>query len=78
MVTARVAATIRAGVTATVASANAGMNLETGSVRRTLPSSISMRMATVVTGLVSEASGKMASFGSGFFESMSITPRVSK
>ena len=47
--------------TATFRSLNSGMNFETGSVRRTLPSSISIITATPVTGLVEEAMRKRAS-----------------
>ena len=53
------------------------MNFETGSVRPTLPSSISIRIATPVTGLVEEAMRKIASVRIGAFDSTSITPRAS-
>ena len=63
--------------TATLIPLNSGMNLETGSVSPTLPSSISMRIATPVTGLVEEAMRKIASLGMGEPDSTSITPRAS-
>ena len=63
---------------ATLMSLNSGMNLETGSVRRILPSSTIIMTAAPVTGLVMEAMRKMASLAIGFFDSMSIKPCASK
>ena len=48
--------------TATFIPLNSGMNFETGSFSRTFPSSIIIRMATPVTGLVDEAMRKSVSF----------------
>ena len=54
------------------------MKRDTGSERRTFPSSTSIRMATPVTGLVIEAMRKMPSFRIGVFDSRSIIPCASK
>ena len=48
------------------------MNFETGSLRRTLPSSSSIRIATPQTGFDIEKTRKMASFCMGLFASMSM------
>ncbi|MEJ0039326.1 MAG: hypothetical protein WDO68_25270 [Gammaproteobacteria bacterium] len=55
-------------------SLNDGMNFETGSVSRTLPSSTSIRIAVPATGFDIEATRKIVSFCIGFFEAASITP----
>src|SRR5438552_4805563 len=54
------------------------MYFETGSVMRSLPSSIIIMTAMPVPGLVVDAMRKAASFVIGFFESMSVTPVASK
>ena len=59
---------------ATFVSRNSGMKRDTGSDRRTFPSSTSIRMATPVTGLVIDAMGKIVSFCIGAAASMSIRP----
>ena len=63
---------------ATCVSRNSGMKRDTGSDRRTFPSSTSIRMATPVTGFVIEAIGKMVSFRIGASASMSMRPCASK
>ena len=63
---------------ATFVSLNSGMKRDTGSDRRTFPSSTSIRMATPVTGFVIEAMGKMVSLRIGAFASMSISPCASR
>ena len=50
------------------------MKFDTGSFSRTLPSSISIRIATPATGLVIDQIRKIASFCMGLFDSMSLTP----
>ena len=64
--------------TATLVSLNSGMKRDTGSVRRTLPSSTSIRMATPVTGLLIDAIRKMPSLRIGAFDSRSVIPCASK
>ena len=59
---------------ATLAPLNSGMKRETGSVRRTLPSSTIIITATAVIGLDIDASRKIPSFGIGFFDSRSCRP----
>ena len=59
-------------------SLNSGMNFDTGSVIRSLPSSIIIMMATPVTGFVIEAMRNTAFFGIGSFDSRSITPCASR
>ena len=54
------------------------MNFDAGSVSRTLPSSIIIMIETPTTGLVIDMMRKMASFGIGFRDSMSIRPCASK
>ena len=54
------------------------MKRDTGSVSRSLPSSISIRMATPVIGFDIDAIRKMASFRIGVFASRSIKPCASK
>ena len=54
------------------------MYFDTGSVMRSLPSSIIIMIATPVTGLVIDAMRKTASFVIGFFDSMSVTPVASR
>ena len=54
------------------------MKRDTGSVSRTLPSSISIMIATPVTGFDIDAMRKMASLRIGVFDSRSITPCASK
>ena len=54
------------------------MNRDTGSVSRTLPSSIIIRIETPTIGLVIDMIRKMASFCIGRFDSMSIRPCASK
>ena len=48
---------------------HSGMNFETGSWRRTFPSSIIIRMATPTIGLVIDMMRKMPSLTIGFFAS---------
>ena len=57
---------------------NSGMNAETRSVSRTLPSSTIIITATAVMGLDIDASRKIESFSIGFFDSMSASPCASK
>ena len=57
---------------------SSGMNFETGSVSRTLPSSTIIITATPTTGLVIDMMRKMASFCIGFLVSRSIRPCASK
>ena len=64
--------------TATFMVLNSGMNFETGSDSRTLPSSTIMSTATPATGLVDEAMRKRVSVFIGCLESTSITPCASK
>ena len=54
------------------------MYFDTGSVMRSLPSSIIIMIATPVTGFVIDAMRNTESFVIGFFESMSVTPVASK
>ena len=54
------------------------MNCDTGSVSRSFPSSISIRIATPVTGFDMDAIRKIASFRIGVLDSMSIRPCASK
>ena len=54
------------------------MKRDTGSVSRNFPSSISIRIATPVTGLDIDAMRKIASLRIGVFASMSISPCASK
>ena len=54
------------------------MKRDTGSVSRSFPSSISIRIATPVTGFDIDAMRKIASLRIGVFESMSIRPCASK
>ena len=63
---------------ATFVSLNSGMKRDTGSVSRSLPSSISIRMATPVIGFDIDAMRKIASFRIGVFASRSISPCASK
>ena len=55
-------------------SAKAGMYLDTGSARESLPSSIRIMAATVVIGLVIEAMRKIASVFIGALASLSRKP----
>ena len=57
---------------------NAGRNFDTGSARRSLPSSISITAATDVTALLIDAMRKIVSFFIGTFFSTSIRPIGSK
>ena len=57
---------------------NSGMKRDTGSVRRSFPSSISIRIATPVTGFDIDAMRKIASLRIGVFASTSIRPCASK
>ena len=50
------------------------MNFDTGSVRRTLPSSIIIRIAVPTTGLVIDMMRNIVSVCIGFFDSMSVRP----
>jgi hypothetical protein len=50
------------------------MKRDTGSVRRTFPSSIIIITAAAVIGFDIDASRKMPSFGIGFFDSRSCRP----
>ena len=77
MITARELLRQRFG-TATIACLNSGMKRETGSLSRTLPSSIIIITATAVIGFDIEASRKIASFGIGLFASTSLRPCASK
>ena len=54
------------------------MYFDTGSVMRSLPSSIIIMMATPVTGFVIDAMRKTASFVIGFFDSMSVDAVASR
>ena len=54
------------------------MNRDTGSVSRSFPSSINIRIATPVTGLDIDAMRKIASLRIGVLLSMSIKPCASK
>ncbi len=63
--------------TATFIPLNSGMNRDTGSVSRSLPSSTIIITATAVTGFDIEASRKMPSFGMGRLVSMSMRPCAS-
>ena len=54
------------------------MKRDTGSVSRSFPSSISIMIATPVTGFDIDAMRKMASLRIGVFESRSMTPCASK
>ncbi|MND04126.1 hypothetical protein D3C83_242620 [compost metagenome] len=56
---------------------HSGMNLETGSWRRTFPSSIIISVATPMTGFVIDMMAKMPSLTIGFFASRSICPNAS-
>jgi hypothetical protein len=53
-------------------------NCETGSLRRSLPSSISISMAAPVMGFDIDQMRKMESFAMGFFESRSMDPCASR
>ena len=64
--------------TATFISLNSGMNRETGSVSRTLPSSTIIRTATAVTTFDMEASRNTESFIMGLWPSTSMRPCASK
>ena len=57
---------------------NSGMKRDTGSARRTLPSSTIISTAAAVIGLDVEARRKMPSFGIGFLDSTSIRPCASR
>jgi hypothetical protein len=57
---------------------NSGMKRVTGSVRRTFPSSISIRIATPVTGFDIDAMRKIASLRIGVLCSRSMSPCASK
>jgi hypothetical protein len=63
--------------TATCNPFSSGMNLDTGSVSLTLPSSTIIRIATPTTGFVIDMMRKMASFCIGFLASRSIWPCAS-
>ena len=53
---------------------NSGMYREIGSFKRTLPSSIIIMIAALVTGLVIDAMRNIVSAVTGFFVSLSMTP----
>ena len=57
---------------------NSGMNREIGSVRRTLPSSIIISVATPTTGFVIDMMRNIAFVAIGFFASISINPCASR
>ena len=65
-------------MTATLSPFISGMNFDTGSVSRTLPSSIIIMIETPTTGLVIDMMRKIASFCIGLRDSMSIRPCASR
>src|SRR5262245_42538233 len=64
--------------TATFGFLNSGMNFDTGSFSTSLPSSISIRMATAVMGLVIDARRNKESVRSAISDSKSVVPCASK
>jgi len=72
------AAAVTGFAIATFAFLNSGTKRDTGSPRRSFPSSISIRMATPVIGFDIEAMRKMASLRMGVLASTSIRPCASK